>query len=475
VDLPGFGLAEVWVLADQTTPGGFAWYEKSSGVLIRGRFYYNGGLLEYNVEFRATNADMTRVVFDHDLKVTLNAPETTLLGETHIITAQVQNIGKNDETGVTLDLYYNGNRVDQTILNLAVGEMATVTYTWTPTAYSRVNFTAVAPAITDESYTANNLVEKFVHVVAIKLFDGMYINHTFTLGIVGYMEQTYDSRIKYAQLSTSTFHVDWNMTSAGVLAGSFSWDVNASTRVIENASSGGFSNLSHTPGWIYNTTILGELVPIGTLLEGDHLFNVTGDLIVYLPGFGLVDVWVLSDLTAPGGFGWYEKSSGILIRGSFSIMGGFYYYTVEFGATNAHITEIPDLIPPSWVQTPVDQVIKYGKTLSYDVNATDLSGIDHYSINDTTNFKIDSNGVITNTTTLAVGEYWVEIRAYDHYGNDCSAVIKITVEADDDNNDPDDNGSIPGYDLAIVSVLIGVSLAGIVISKRKKTALTRPS
>ena len=62
------------------------------------------------------------------------------------------------------------------------------------------------------------------------------------------------------------------------------------------------------------------------------------------------------------------------------------------------------------------------------MNATDISGIDDYWTIDTTNFQINGNGVITNTTTLVVDTYWLEVRAYDPYDNYCTGIIKFIIQ-----------------------------------------------
>ncbi|MFX1389734.1 MAG: hypothetical protein ACFE9Z_06725 [Promethearchaeota archaeon] len=70
-----------------------------------------------------------------------------------------------------------------------------------------------------------------------------------------------------------------------------------------------------------------------------------------------------------------------------------------------------DITDPTWNSIPEDQIIEFGADLSYDVDASDLSGIAYYWINDTINFSIDSNGLITNAISLGAGNYWLEIRA----------------------------------------------------------------
>ncbi|MFX1296055.1 MAG: S8 family serine peptidase [Promethearchaeota archaeon] len=109
---------------------------------------------------------------------------------------------------------------------------------------------------------------------------------------------------------------------------------------------------------------------------------------------------------------------------------GTYYWSIRAaqGYGTCQITVGSD---PTWVQMPTDQAIEFGDSFSYDVNATDPSGIDYYWINDTTYFSINAtSGLITNNTALYIGVYWLEIRAYDPYGNNCSADIKISVATD---------------------------------------------
>ncbi len=89
---------------------------------------------------------------------------------------------------------------------------------------------------------------------------------------------------------------------------------------------------------------------------------------------------------------------------------------------------IVDNEPPSWVELPTDQIVEFGENFIYDLDAIDQSGISYWWINDTTHFSIDEHGTITNATILMVGDYWLEIRAYDRFDNYCSAIIKITVK-----------------------------------------------
>lgn len=123
-----------------------------------------------------------------------------------------------------------------------------------------------------------------------------------------------------------------------------------------------------------------------------------------------------------------------VISNNFMLPIGVYGIEVWVNDSNNNIQNaifniiVQDTTPPEWNPFPVDYGINIGKELIYDLDATDLSGIDHWWINDTTQFSIDENGTITNATTLNVGDYWLEVRAYDPYDNYCTYLIKIMVE-----------------------------------------------
>ncbi|GAH37760.1 unnamed protein product, partial [marine sediment metagenome] len=85
-------------------------------------------------------------------------------------------------------------------------------------------------------------------------------------------------------------------------------------------------------------------------------------------------------------------------------------YIVQFAADNA----------PEWDRGPGSKTINEGESFYYDVNASDTSGVD-YSIDDTVNFAITSEGVITNARSLSAGVYPLEIRAFNPFNNSITA------------------------------------------------------
>jgi parallel beta-helix repeat protein len=87
-----------------------------------------------------------------------------------------------------------------------------------------------------------------------------------------------------------------------------------------------------------------------------------------------------------------------------------------------------DTIAPEWSIAPADQTIESGDGLEMTIAATDASGISSYWIDDTNPFSISSTGTITNNQPLALGQYPLEVRAYDPFDNFCSATFTVDVQ-----------------------------------------------
>jgi hypothetical protein len=458
-DLPGFGPVDVWVLEDLTLPGGVAWYEKSTGILLNGTFYYDGGSSWYTFDFVDTNVEFTYSSFDHDLGVSLEVPTFPEIDNTYAINATVTNIGINDESDINLFLYLDDEIVNSiTIPSLLVGESETIDFIWTPTEYKTYNFTAYAPPVPDESYIGNNIKTKLIPIIDTKLFDGMYINHTFN-----HMDASIGpSQFSYSYLSGEYFRAEWNFSAYGDDYYSY-WDVNTQTRIISNVGGDNFFlEGHHTPAWIFTGLSLGDTVPIAVFEGEEHIFNIINELIYDLPDFGLIDVWVLEDLTTPGGIAWYEKSTGILLNGTFYYSGGSLWYTFDFVDTNAEfIYAVPpgDFILSSNAGTPDDDG-------NFDLTWESADGALTYSVYEYSSFITEINESLTllgdGITDLSLalsgytdGTYYFIAVAHNAYGDTLSNCIEVVVGITPGNfvlssnaGTPDDNGA---FDLSWTS------------------------
>ena len=114
--------------------------------------------------------------------------------------------------------------------------------------------------------------------------------------------------------------------------------------------------------------------------------------------------------------------------------------------------------------------LEVGDTFQREVTATDPSGVDSWTINDTTAFSLtvnslgqSSSATIESTGTLAEGEYFLEISVFDPYNNNNTRIFFITVEQP---YSPPPDG-IPGFPFE--ALLIGLSLTlGLLIFIRRK-------
>ncbi len=89
-----------------------------------------------------------------------------------------------------------------------------------------------------------------------------------------------------------------------------------------------------------------------------------------------------------------------------------------------------DTSPPQWNPDPENIVLLEGQPLFYDADATDNVAIDSFSIDDTTNFKINSiTGILENNIPLAIGTYNLSLSVSDTSGNMNSASITVSVQA----------------------------------------------
>lgn len=157
--------------------------------------------------------------------------------------------------------------------------------------------------------------------------------------------------------------------------------------------------------------------------------------------------------------GWFGLSEG-------KIYGWYVIVTDGSSSTTSSIWKFTILNnDPIWDQLITDQIIEYGNSLNYDINASDLSGIASYWVNDTTNFYIDGNGILINTSILTPGTYWLEIRAYDPYDNYCTKIFSIIVEEPEE---PIDLG-IPGFNIIIL--ISSISVIFLILIKTKKKYL----
>ncbi|MFW9869564.1 MAG: nitrous oxide reductase family maturation protein NosD [Candidatus Thorarchaeota archaeon] len=83
---------------------------------------------------------------------------------------------------------------------------------------------------------------------------------------------------------------------------------------------------------------------------------------------------------------------------------------------------------PEWIDLPIDQVLDYwDQPFYYDLDATAPSPIT-WQVNDTSQFSIDSSGVVQSIVDLPVDQYGLRIIVTNIYGVSISKVFQLTVQ-----------------------------------------------
>ena len=189
------------------------------------------------------------------------------------------------------------------------------------TTYFLIAFLCSSIFLTFASYSIgaqNNLKTSQAHI-----FNGLYANYTGTGMIASNLSFTYSFD------SGPLYNVTWWQQGSGIAA---PWLEDTQTRLTSSASAG-FGSGVHTPIWIFTNMSIGNATSIAVDGVGDHPYTVTGEATVNYPGFGTMNVWILEDdwyFT----LAWYEKTTGLLINGTFQWFGGG--YTLDLTETNIY-------------------------------------------------------------------------------------------------------------------------------------------
>jgi hypothetical protein len=337
----------------------------------------------------------------------------------------------------------------------------TIQYYWTPTEYRSYNLTAFAPAVSAETYVENNRKTIIRYIINTKLFDGLYIKHTFHI-----YSEIYTTNVTYDYYNGRLFYERWSIKYMGMTQ-IYTWKVDALTRVMTGVTP--FGDGHHTPMWLFANISLYDTVSIGIINEGDHNFYVARELFYDLPGFGLIGVWELEDLTTPGEIAWYEKSTGILLNGTFLYSGGMGSYYFQFVDTNAPI----ELLPPGdfTLSSNADDPDTDG---NFELSWTASPGAETYTVYRYASFITKINGSLTilvdNINELSMelngytdGTYYFIIVAHNSIGDTLSNCISVTVLKSSE------GPGIHGYDALLLIATLGITIAVIIKRKHQKS------
>ncbi len=123
----------------------------------------------------------------------------------------------------------------------------------------------------------------------------------------------------------------------------------------------------------------------------------------------------------------------LTIRNTTNLVVGLYPLAVR--ARNIHgyyllgifTLNVSDTTAPSWINFPSTLVREYNELFYYQIQATDLSGIDHYELIADEAFYMNWAGNISQNSWLPVGEYMFEVRVFDIYDNYASGIFTLSI------------------------------------------------
>jgi len=121
------------------------------------------------------------------------------------------------------------------------------------------------------------------------------------------------------------------------------------------------------------------------------------------------------------------------IRNATNLAVGIYPLTVKVRNVDGHylvsefILNVSDTTIPTWIDFPTDQVREYNELFIYKLEATDISGIDRWELIVEEGFYIHSDGNITQSMWLPVGEYQIGVRVYDIHDNFAFGTFNLSI------------------------------------------------
>ena len=161
------------------------------------------------------------------------------------------------------------------------------------------------------------------------IFDGLIVKHIHSLSI--YPEEI-QTNLTYTHVSGDVYHAEWAWGGSINLTGS--WDVNVDTRIVSNMQVFGPDNGSVSSFWIPKNVSLHDQVLSSCAYAFDNLYDISEELVIPYGNIS-IEVWEITD--AANSRVWFEKSTGLLLNGTFRYQGNWEKF--EFFETNAVFAE----------------------------------------------------------------------------------------------------------------------------------------
>ena len=344
---------------------------------------------------------------EHDLKVALDVPSYLEPNYTGSVRARIDNMGLNNETGITLMFLVNDTIIHSEVISeLTTGCSFETSYLWTPIAESVYNVTVYIPPLLGEENILNNQATRFIEVryPLIHPVEGQWAKYHTTHydengEIVGEAKTqvTYDhyvsSHLVYVIMEIEETRIvdSVNITKRV----SFWLVVNIFNRIVEEGSGIGL----WYPYWIETNITLGSEVNIEY-----YTATVVDDQVIRVK-MRPIDCWVLvpewaSEYNVTYAL-WYDKASGLWI-GMESEMR--FYHIFQIFETNPAlaITVLVETNIPIGYQHELEVSLETPASLSLDESALVNMTVYNFGLVKETDvkFEILINGKIVCSGTI---------------------------------------------------------------------------
>ncbi|MFW9794371.1 MAG: CARDB domain-containing protein, partial [Candidatus Thorarchaeota archaeon] len=371
---------------------------------------------------------------DHDLSITLDAPQQSSPNETVVLNVTVRNNGLYDESGVIARLLIDDIEVDSlTVPVLQNGTAATFQYLWTPEAESIYNVTAVVDPVPGEDSYENNVNTKLVAVIFLT-------DYTMIEDVYNW----YDAVANGVNLNVTG---DDTFVSVPL---PFSFQFYDHVFDMVYVSSNGWLSFTNTFPYEFvnpefptsDSRFTYALAPMWADLRADnniYLWSTADRVVIQFENYKYLGG---SDV---GTFQVVFHSYGI-IEFNYQVMYTLYDGTIglnhgdgihynsydyidlsgasDFGLQFVYETEEN---PPEWVSAPGEIITEAGEDFSYQFQVTDETGIVSFTVNDTVNFQVNMHGLLSNRVPLDVGRYGLEITVADPFENELVGTATVVV------------------------------------------------
>lgn len=365
--------------------------------------------------------------YEHELVVSLDAPNFVAPGDPVVLNATVYNRGLNNET-VNLFLLINSTVVNSTTLpSLMNGTSRTLSHLWTPTNMATYNVTVYASPVLGENFTANNANSVYVvaHMPLISPKLGGYAHYIFrkfASATNDTVVETYLWNFTYVEyMGRHALRVTVDVTTLDAegnpVNSSSSWmNVDTMTRWVEAGNTGWEG--TYYIGWVETSIGFGSEID---LWSGTGTVMGTGNFTVGGRNF---NTWLVTIFRDPSDHNHYDQSSGLLVAFDEKSVSLDYHSNLTLLVTNVDVTP-----PTVHVTSPVQGAAVTSSNVTVNwTGADNETGIDHYSVYLNETLVGNTTASSYNVSNLSEGWNNITVVAYDKAANNASDRITIFVD-----------------------------------------------